>query len=99
MPQNLVTHPLHLGLGATAIPQPAWVILLTFVTVGAGLAFPYVSLSFVPALRRFLPRPGTTLCKLCSGRQRIPLTVDGDRRRRRKPPQAQRNVPTHPTTR
>ncbi|MEY2410080.1 MAG: hypothetical protein QOF48_2750 [Verrucomicrobiota bacterium] len=42
-----------------AIPQPSWVIILTFAMVGAGLAFPYVALSFFPPLRRFLPKPGT----------------------------------------
>ena len=41
-----------------AITQTPLVIVLTFMAVGAGLAFPYVALSFFPALRRFLPKPG-----------------------------------------
>ena len=41
-----------------AIPKPAGIILATFTMVGAGLAFPYVALSFIPPLRRFLPKPG-----------------------------------------
>ncbi len=53
------TAPFLGGAIGYAIPKPAGVILATFAMVGAGLAFPYVALSFVPALRRFLPKPGT----------------------------------------
>lgn len=41
-----------------AFAQPAPTIILIFLTVGAGLAFPYVLLSFQPAWLKFLPKPG-----------------------------------------
>ncbi|MDE2643116.1 MAG: protein-disulfide reductase DsbD family protein [Verrucomicrobiota bacterium] len=41
-----------------AFTQDAPVIVLMFVTVGLGLAFPYVVLSWNPKLLRFLPKPG-----------------------------------------
>jgi thiol:disulfide interchange protein len=46
-----------------AVFQPQRVIMLMFVTIGAGLALPYVVLSFFPALLRFLPRPGAWMEK------------------------------------
>ena len=41
-----------------AFEQPAVQTLLIFTTLGLGLAFPYVLLSFFPALVKKLPRPG-----------------------------------------
>jgi thiol:disulfide interchange protein DsbD len=41
-----------------AFAQPSWVVVLTFLTVGAGLALPYLALSWFPAWLRFLPKPG-----------------------------------------
>lgn len=41
-----------------AFTQTAAVIVLMFVTVALGLAFPYVVLSWNPKLLRFLPKPG-----------------------------------------
>ncbi|HKS37841.1 MAG TPA: thioredoxin family protein, partial [Verrucomicrobiae bacterium] len=41
-----------------AFLQSAGVIILMFLTVGAGLAVPYIVLSWHPAWLRFLPRPG-----------------------------------------
>jgi thiol:disulfide interchange protein DsbD len=41
-----------------AFGQPPAIILLVFVVVGAGMAFPYVLLSWHPGWLRFLPRPG-----------------------------------------
>jgi thiol:disulfide interchange protein DsbD len=41
-----------------AFAQSAPIIVLIFLTVGAGLAFPYVLLSWNPALLKFLPKPG-----------------------------------------
>jgi thiol:disulfide interchange protein len=41
-----------------AFAQPAAMNVLIFLTVGAGLAFPYVVLSFRPAWLKFLPKPG-----------------------------------------
>jgi len=48
---------LSLALGF-AFFQPASIILLVFLTVGIGLALPYVLLSWNPAWLRFLPKPG-----------------------------------------
>jgi thiol:disulfide interchange protein DsbD len=41
-----------------AIGQPAFVTVLVFLMMGVGLAFPYVLLTWNPALLRLLPRPG-----------------------------------------
>jgi thiol:disulfide interchange protein/DsbC/DsbD-like thiol-disulfide interchange protein len=41
-----------------AFLQPPWVVVLMFLMVGWGLAMPYVVLSFVPGLARWLPKPG-----------------------------------------
>jgi thiol:disulfide interchange protein DsbD len=43
---------------AFAFSQPAAIILLIFVTVGIGLALPYVLLSAHPAWLAYVPRPG-----------------------------------------
>lgn len=44
-----------------ALVQPAFVGLLVFTALGIGLALPFVLLASVPALARFLPRPGPWL--------------------------------------
>src|SRR5262249_13119123 len=41
-----------------ALGQPAIVALAIFTSLGIGLAFPYVLITFVPALAGLLPRPG-----------------------------------------
>jgi thiol:disulfide interchange protein DsbD len=41
-----------------AFVQPAAIIILMFLTIGAGLAAPYVMLSWHPAWLKFLPKPG-----------------------------------------
>lgn len=41
-----------------AFAQPPLLILLLFLAIGAGLALPYLLLSFQPAWLRFLPKPG-----------------------------------------
>jgi len=46
-----------------AFIQPAPVILLFFLTVGLGLALPYLLLSWQPAWLKFLPRPGTWMVR------------------------------------
>lgn len=43
---------------AFALAQPNYVVALIFGTIGAGLAAPFVLLAMVPALGRFVPRPG-----------------------------------------
>ena len=48
-------------LGASlgfAFAQPAPIVVAIFLTVGAGLAAPYVLLSWQPAWLKFLPKPG-----------------------------------------
>jgi thiol:disulfide interchange protein DsbD len=41
-----------------ALTQSAAVGLLIFAVIGFGLAAPYLALSFLPVLQRFLPKPG-----------------------------------------
>ena len=41
-----------------ALGQPAPVALAVFTSLGLGLAFPYVLITWAPALARHLPRPG-----------------------------------------
>ncbi len=48
-------------LGASlgfAFAQPAPIVVAIFLTIGAGLATPYVLLSWQPAWLKFLPKPG-----------------------------------------
>jgi thiol:disulfide interchange protein DsbD len=46
-----------------AFAQPPLTIVLIFLTVGVGLAFPYVVLSWKPAWLKFLPKPGAWMEK------------------------------------
>ncbi len=46
-----------------AFAQPPILIVVFFLTIGAGLAFPYVVLSFQPAWLKFLPKPGAWMEK------------------------------------
>lgn len=41
-----------------AITQPIWASMLIFSAVGIGMAFPYVLLASIPALLKFVPKPG-----------------------------------------
>ncbi len=41
-----------------AITQPWYLSLAVFESIGVGLALPYLLLTFSPAMRRFLPKPG-----------------------------------------
>ena len=50
--------PFMTGALAFALTQPALASLTIFVFLGVGLAFPFVLVSFVPALLNLLPRPG-----------------------------------------
>ncbi|MBL8454228.1 MAG: hypothetical protein JNK97_15935, partial [Zoogloea sp.] len=47
-----------------ALSQPAPVLLAVFLSLGLGLALPYLLLSFWPALQRLLPRPGAWMERL-----------------------------------
>ncbi|MCB1587451.1 MAG: hypothetical protein KDI56_00975, partial [Xanthomonadales bacterium] len=52
------TAPLMGAAMGYAITQPAVIALAVFGTLGLGLALPFLALSFIPALTRFMPRPG-----------------------------------------
>jgi thiol:disulfide interchange protein len=41
-----------------ALTQPYWVSMAVFTFLGLGMAFPYVLLSSIPALLKFVPKPG-----------------------------------------
>jgi len=41
-----------------ALTQPAWVSMTIFTFLGLGMAAPYLLLSSIPALLKFVPRPG-----------------------------------------
>lgn len=41
-----------------ALSKPPAVAVIVFLALGLGLAFPYLLLTFIPALTRMLPRPG-----------------------------------------
>ncbi len=41
-----------------ALTQPAYVAIIVFIALGLGLALPYLALTFIPALRHVLPKPG-----------------------------------------
>jgi thiol:disulfide interchange protein DsbD len=43
---------------SVALTQPAPVAIAIFLTLGFGLALPYLVISFTPALRGYLPKPG-----------------------------------------
>jgi thiol:disulfide interchange protein len=48
---------------AFAFTQPASMLMLIFLTIGLGLASPYLVLSWHPAWLKFLPRPGAWMEK------------------------------------
>jgi thiol:disulfide interchange protein/DsbC/DsbD-like thiol-disulfide interchange protein len=47
-----------------AITQPWYASLAVFEAVGLGLSFPYLTISFSPGARRFLPKPGAWMLRL-----------------------------------
>lgn len=52
------------AVGFALTQSSAPVILLLFLTIGFGLAAPYVAICFVPGLSRLLPRPGVWMERL-----------------------------------
>jgi len=50
-----------------ALTQPAEILLAVFLTLGLGLALPYLLLSSWPALQRCLPRPGRWMERVKQG--------------------------------
>ena len=57
------TAPFLTGALAFGFTQPPVVTALAFIAAGLGLAFPYVLLSWNPALLKFLPKPGAWMEK------------------------------------
>ena len=64
---TLVATPCTAPFMATAIgvalTQPPHAAMAIFLSLGMGLAFPYLLISFVPALRRLLPKPGNWMVR------------------------------------
>lgn len=52
------TAPFMAGALGFALTQPAIVSIFVFLALGFGLALPYLSLCFIPALRSKMPKPG-----------------------------------------
>ena len=50
-----------------AIAQGAWVALAVFLSLGAGMALPYVVLAWFPAWLKRLPKPGAWMVRLKQG--------------------------------
>ena len=51
------------GVTAKLLQQPTPVMVLLMLMIGFGLAFPFLLVSFYPALVRWLPRPGMWMVK------------------------------------
>jgi len=49
------------GVLAWAFMQPVHVIFIIFTSVGLGMALPYILIALVPAMARFIPKPGDWL--------------------------------------
>lgn len=47
-----------------AFSQSAWVTALVFLSIGAGLGFPYIWIALDPRLIRFVPKPGWWMVQL-----------------------------------
>lgn len=43
---------------AWSLLQPAYVVFIVYMTIGLGMSFPYILLSSIPKLSKYLPRPG-----------------------------------------
>lgn len=61
------TAPILASALSYAFTQPPAIILLFFFTIGLGLAFPYVLLSWKPGWLKMLPRPGAWMEKFKVG--------------------------------
>jgi thiol:disulfide interchange protein/DsbC/DsbD-like thiol-disulfide interchange protein len=61
------TAPFMGGAMGYALAQPAGVLLAVFLSLGLGLALPYLALSTWPALQRALPRPGLWMERVKQG--------------------------------
>lgn len=61
------TAPFMGGAVGYALAQPPIVLLSVFLSLGLGLALPYLLLSIWPALQRWLPRPGPWMERVKQG--------------------------------
>ena len=56
--------PFVVGALGAVLDKPAFVVMAVFLTLGFGLALPFLVLSFVPGLHRSLPKPGLWMERL-----------------------------------
>lgn len=61
------TAPFMGGAIGYAVTQPPLLLLAVFLSLGLGLALPYLALSFWPGLQRALPRPGAWMERVKQG--------------------------------
>lgn len=61
------TAPFMGGAIGYAVTQPPLVLMAVFLSLGLGLALPYLALSFWPGLQRVLPRPGAWMERVKQG--------------------------------
>jgi thiol:disulfide interchange protein DsbD len=52
------TAPFMGGALGFALTQPAWVSLIVFTFLGLGMAFPFALITSIPALLKYVPKPG-----------------------------------------
>ncbi len=52
------TGPFMAAAMGAALLLPVWTAMALFVSLGLGIALPFLAVAFIPALRRRLPRPG-----------------------------------------
>lgn len=57
------TAPFMASAVGAALTMPAWAAMLIFLTLGLGLALPFLLISIFPNLLRFLPKPGAWMEK------------------------------------
>jgi thiol:disulfide interchange protein len=57
------TAPFMASAVGAALTMPAWAAMLTFLSLGFGLALPFLLISIFPNLLRFLPKPGAWMEK------------------------------------
>lgn len=61
------TAPFMAGALGFALLQPLWIQWLIFMSLGLGLAFPFLVISLMPSLQRFLPKSGAWMLRFKQG--------------------------------